>query len=317
MDRSGRMLITGICGQDGWYLAKRLLELGHSVVGTTHRAGVSSVDVDGAKVPVVQLALEDGEQIRELVRTERPVGIFNLAARASSAELFDAPLATAQINGMSVAYWLEAIRTESPRTRFCQASSSEIFAGAECSPQDETTAPRPLSAYGAAKAYAGHLVSAYRSTHSLFACTAILFSHESPRRPSHFLVPKVTRAAARIARGEVDHVTIGDLDAVRDWGYAADYVEAMRRMLAADEPADFVVATGEVHTVRQVCEIAFTHLGLDWQRHVDSDERFKRPVERVARVGNSERARRLLGWSPACSFRQLVTMLVDAERGRA
>jgi len=307
------MLITGVAGQDGWYLAKRLLALGHSVVGTTHRGGVASLDVAGTPVPVLQLDLRDGPQIRELVRLERPAAVFNLAARASSAQLFDEPIATAEINGMSIAHWLEAIRQDSPQTRFCQASSSEIFVGALSSPQDETTALRPQSAYGAAKAYADHLVNAYRSTHGLFACSAVLFSHESPRRPSHFLMRKVARAAAAIGRGRDERLKLGDLDATRDWGYAADYVEAMRRMLAADQPRDFVIATGEVHSVRQVCEVAFAHVGLDWRRHVESDEQLKRPTENVLRVGNASRAKAELGWTPSCTFEQLVTMLVDAD----
>ncbi|HXK19298.1 MAG TPA: GDP-mannose 4,6-dehydratase [Polyangiaceae bacterium] len=313
MNSSGRLLITGICGQDGWYLAKRLLELGHSVVGTTHRAATSSLDVAGTPVPVLPLDLRDGAQIRELVGVERPAAVFNLAARASSAQLFDEPIATAEINGMSVAHWLEAIREHSPATRFCQASSSEIFVGASTTPQDESTAPRPQSAYGAAKAYADHLVSAYRSTHGLFACSAVLYSHESPRRPSHFLMRKVARAAACIAHGSVERLKLGDLDASRDWGYAADYVEAMRLMLAASQPQDFVIATGEMHSVRQVCEVAFAHVGLDWRRHVEADEQLKRPPETVLRVGNAARARRELGWAPSCSFEQLVTMLVDAD----
>jgi GDPmannose 4,6-dehydratase len=215
---AGRVLVTGISGQDGWYLAKRLLELGHAVVGTTHRANVGSVDIQGTLVPVLPLNSLDLASIQAVLRAQRPAAVFNLAARASSAQLFDDPLGTAEVNGLSVARWLEAIRRESPTTRFCQASSSEIFAGAASFPQDETTAVRPLSAYGAAKAYADHLVAAYRSAHSIFACSAVLYSHESPRRPSHFLMPKVARAVARIARGLEERVVLGDLSAVRDWG---------------------------------------------------------------------------------------------------
>jgi len=313
-ERSGPALITGISGQDGWYLAKRLLELGHPVIGTTHRAGLTGVDVAGTHVAVTQLSAADTASLEDLLRQQRPTAVFNLAARASSAQLFDDPLATAEVNGLSVARWLEAIRRASPTTRFCQASSSEIFAGASSSPQDESTTLRPLSAYGAAKAYADHLVAAYRSAHGLFACSAVLFSHESPRRPSHFLMRKVACAAARIARGLDQRLVLGDLDATRDWGFAGDYVEAMRLMLAADEPRDFVIATGEAHTVRDVCEIAFAHVGLDWRRHVEVDESLKRPPEPVLRVGNASRARRELGWEPRVGFHQLVTSLVDADR---
>ena len=308
-----RALITGITGQDGWYLAKRLLELGHEVVGTTHRADATSVEIDGTRLPLIHLDLRDPARLAEVLRAQRPGAVYNLAARASSAQLFDDPLATAEVNGMAVARWLEAIRQESPTTRFCQASSSEIFAGVTSSPQDEATPRLPLSAYGAAKAYADHLVAAYRGTHALFACSAVLYSHESPRRPSHFLVRKVARAAARIQRGLEQNVLVGDLDAARDWGYAADYVEAMRRMLEADEPRDYVVATGEVHTVKEVCEVAFAHVGLDWRRHVTVDERFKRQAEAVVRVGDASRARKQLGWAPSCTFDQLIRLLVDAD----
>lgn len=313
-DRSGRALITGICGQDGWYLAKRLLELGHEVVGTTHRADVASLDVNGAVVPLLHLDDLNVEKVRTLLRVQRPAAVFNLAARASSAQLFDDPLATAQVNGMAVAIWLEAIRRESATTRFCQASSSEVFAGALETPQDETTAVRPLSAYGAAKAYADNLVAAYRSTHGLFCCSAVLYSHESPRRPSQFLMRKVAQAAARIAAGLERRVVLGDLGAMRDWGYAPDYVEAMRLMLAANQPRDYVIATGEAHSVREVCEIAFGHVGLDWRRHVEANEDLKRPTEPVLRVGNAARARAELGWAPSCTFERLVTSLVDADR---
>lgn len=313
-DRSGPALITGISGQDGWYLAKRLLELGQPVVGTTHRPGLTELEVAGSHVPVTQLTPVDTTSLEEFLRAQRPSAVFNLAARASSAQLFDDPLATAEVNGLSVARWLEAIRRVSPTTRFCQASSSEIFAGASTSPQDETTTLRPLSAYGAAKAYADHLVAAYRSAHRLFACSAVLFSHESPRRPSHFLMRKVACAAARIAHGLEQELVLGDLDATRDWGFAGDYVEAMRLMLEADEPGDYVIATGEAHTVRDVCEIAFAHVGLDWQRYVKVDESFKRPPETVPRVGNAARARRELGWKPRVGFEQLVVSLVDADR---
>lgn len=314
-DASGPILITGIGGQDGWYLAKRLLELGREVVGTTHRLDAPrSIDVQGTQVPVEPLNSLDLSSIRELLRRRRPAAVFNFAARASSAQLFDDPLATAEVNGMSVARWLDAIHRESPATRFCQASSSEIFAGAASSPQDETTAARPLSAYGAAKAYADHLVAAYRSTHSLFACSAVLYSHESPRRPAHFLMRKVAHAAARISLGLEQRVTLGDLSAQRDWGYAPDYVEAMRLMLVGDTPRDYVIASGQAHAVSEVCELAFAHVGLDWQKHVEASESLKRQQEPVVRVGNAARARAELGWAPSCSFELLVELLVDSDR---
>ena len=253
-------------------------------------------------------------QIEEVVRIGQFTEIYNLASRASSAQLFDDPLATADINGLAVGRFLEAIKSHSPSTRFLQASSSEVFAGSSTSPQDERTLRHTLSAYGAAKAFADHLVSAYRSTHGLFACSAVLFSHESPRRPPHFLVRKVARAAARIADGLQDTVTLGDLSAIRDWGFAGDYVEGMKLMLRAEKARDYVLSTGLPHTVRDVCEIAFQHVDLDWNDHVRIEEQSMRVADPVARVGNSSRARRELGWTPATSFDQLVKQMVDSDR---
>jgi GDPmannose 4,6-dehydratase len=213
-----------------------------------------------------------------------------------------------------VAAFLEAIRRRNPGIRFCQASSGEIFAGATVSPQDETTRLAPTNAYGAAKAFADHMVAAYRHTHGLFACSAVLYPHESPRRPAHFLVRKVARAAARIAAGLETSVSLGDLDAVRDWGYAPDYVDAMRRMLLAPEPGDYVIASGTGHTVRQVCEAAFRHVDLDWQAHVAVDHGLKRAPEQAPRIGNPARAQRVLGWQPTIDFSRLIALLVDLER---
>jgi GDPmannose 4,6-dehydratase len=310
-----KVLVTGIRGQDGWYLARQALAAGDTVVGTTHEPGLADVDVDGQPVPLVALDLADPARIDRVIAEVRPDAVFNFAARASSAQLFDDPLGTAAINGVAVAAFLEAIRRHDPRIRFCQASSSEIFAGATTSPQDETTARAPLNAYGAAKAFADHMIAAYRHTHGLFACAAVLYPHESPRRPPHFLVRKVARAAARIRAGAESSVTLGDLDAVRDWGWAPDYVDAMRRMVQAAAPEDLVLASGQGHTVRQVCEAAFGHVGLDWQRHVAVDAELKRAPERAPRIGNPARARRVLGWAPTVDFSRLIAMLVDLERG--
>jgi GDPmannose 4,6-dehydratase len=308
-------LITGINGQDGWYLARRLLELGSSVVGTSHRRdGLGSWEFAGHEVTVVELDLSNLAQIEHLIRKHRPRQIFNFAARASSAQLFDDPIATADVNGVAVARILEAIRLHSADTRFCQASSSEVFGHPETSPQDETTPKLPSNAYGAAKAFADHLVSAYRTTHGIFACSAILYPHESPRRPAHFLVRKVARAAVRIYAGLEETVTLGDLAATRDWGYAPDYVEAMRLMLKGPEPKDFVLATGESHSVADVCEAAFGHLGMDWRRHVLVDDQLKRVPEPAPRIGNATRARAELGWAPSIGFTQLITCLIDSDR---
>jgi GDPmannose 4,6-dehydratase len=302
-------LVTGVEGQDGWYLARRLVELGTTVIGTARRAAGA---IDG--VTVVALDLTNMEQIEEVIRTYRPNEIYNFAARASSAQLFDDPLATADVNGVAVARLLEAIRRHVPSARFCQASSSEIFVGAQTSPQDEATSRLPQSAYGAAKAYADHLVAAYRATFGMFACSAILYPHESPRRPPHFLMRKVARAAARIAARLDDTVVLGDLAAVRDWSYAPDCVEAMHKMLQVPEPSDYVIASAAAHTVGEVCEVAFAHVGLDWRKHVTVDEALVRALDPVPRVGDSTRARTKLGWTPTMGFPDLIKHLIEADR---
>jgi GDPmannose 4,6-dehydratase len=308
-------LITGIRGQDGWYLARRLLGLGYRVVGTTHDPGAAgAIAIDGRDAPVIALDLLDMAQVEDAVQRHAPDEIYNFAARASSAQLFDDPLATAEINGVAVGRLLEAIRRHRPAARFCQASSSEVFAGAAASPQDETTPRLPVNAYGAAKAFADHLVAAYRHSCGLFACSAILYPHESPRRPVHFLVRKVAHAAARIAAGLEHTIALGDLGAVRDWGYAADAVEAMRRMLQQPVPRDYVVATGQPHTVGEVCEAAFARVGLDWRRHVAVDDQLRRAPDGVLRVGDPLRARAELNWAPSLTFAELIGHIVDSDR---
>jgi GDPmannose 4,6-dehydratase len=308
-------IITGIHGQDGHYLAQRLCALGKPVVGTTHRADCAgTLRLQHAEIPVLWLPLSDAARITDLVAEHRPAAIFNFAARASSAQLFDDAVATADINGVAVARFLEAIRQHSPHTRFCQASSSEVFGASPLTtPQDERTARIPTNAYGAAKAFADHLVHAFRSTHGLFACSALLFPHESPRRDPHFLTRKVARAAVWIAAGRQDSVTLGDLAAQRDWGYAPDYVEAMRRMLEQPEPEDYVLASGQPHTVADVCAAAFARVGLDWREHVRVDDALKRAPERALRVGDASRARAQLGWQPTLDFEALIAVLVDHE----
>jgi len=309
-----RALITGIGGQDGWYLAQLLLDRGYAVVGTTHRQSASpALSVGNLNVELLYLDITDTDQVSEHIRSSRYDEVYNLAARASSAQLFDDPLATAEVNGVAVARILEAIRLHSPTTRFCQASSSEVFAGSTDSPQSELTLRTPLSAYGAAKAFADHLVAAYRSEYGLFACSAILFSHESPRRPKHFLVRKVTHAAAHAAVGQPDEVAVGDLDSVRDWGFAGDYVRGMWRILDSSTPEDFVLATGEGHTVRDVCDTAFSHVDLDWAEYVRIDSTLARRRDPVARIGNAQKARKLLGWKPDMQFEELIHRMVDAD----
>lgn len=302
-------------GQDGWYLAETLHKQGYEVVGTTHRPqAAGSMRIGDDEVPVVQLDITNTNDIEDMIRDRHFDEVYNLAARASSDELFDDALTSSDVNGVAVARFLEAIRRYSPTTRFCQASSSEVFAGSPGSPQDETTPRIPLNAYGATKAFGDHLVRAYRHAFGLFACSAVLYTHESPRRSPHFLMRKVSMAVAQIAAGLAESVPLRDLRSRRDWGFAPDYVEAMRRMLQAEEPRDYVIATGEAHTVQDVCETAFGHVGLDWQHHVSVTPDPGYPQEENLRIGDASRARADLGWAPTVGFIELVTLMVDADR---
>ena len=307
-------LITGVLGQDGSYLAELLAAKGYRVIGTSHR-GAQRTRLAGAarEIEVLGLDLADGEAIRALVKRYRPDHLYNLAARASSAELFDDVVATTRINGLAVVHMLEAIRTESARTRLCQASSSEVFARAARSPQDELTPLRPRNAYGAAKVLAQNMVEAYRERYGLFACTAVLFNHESPRRGLDYVTRKITSTAARIKAGLEDSLVLGNLDGRRDWSFAGDVVHAMWLMLEQPEPGDFVLASGETHSVNELCELAFGRLGLDYRKHVVVDPRQGREADAVELRGDSGKARLQLGWRPAIGFKELVYMMVDAD----
>ena len=306
-------LISGIGGQDGWYLARRLLDLGYAVTGSTHRPDATgTLPIAERNVPVLFLDLTNTGQIEDFMRAHQFDEMYNLAARSSSDQLFDDPLATADVNGVGVARLLEAIKKHSPETRFCQASSNEVFRGLPSSCVNESSPRLARNAYGAAKAFADHLIGAYRATYGLFACSAVLFSHESPRRPPHYLVRRVTNAAARIAGGRVDSITLGSLTSTRDWGYAPDYVEAMRLMLQADQPADYVIATGESHSVSDVCEVAFSHVGLDWRNHVASSDPGDATQE-AGLIGNASQARAELFWATTKTFSELVTAMVDFD----
>ncbi|MCA1326252.1 GDP-mannose 4,6-dehydratase [Herbaspirillum sp. alder98] len=305
-------LITGIAGQDGAYLAQLLSEQGYRVVGTSHRPVDDRSPVPAA-LKVLQLDLSDTRAVTDVVAALQPDEIYNLAARASSAQLFDEPLETAEINGLSAVRFLDAIRQHSPHTRFCQAASSEVFAGAHSSPQDETTALAPVNSYGAAKAYAVHMVRMYRKHYGLHASSAFLFNHESPRRGIHFVTRKITRTVALIATGQADHLELGDLDSRRDWGYAGDVVVALWKMLQQPAGDDYVIATGKSHSVRDFCRIAFAHVGLDYTQYVRSNPAFITRHEAVALVGNQDKARLQLGWQATIDFQQLVTMMVDAD----
>jgi GDPmannose 4,6-dehydratase len=307
-------LITGIGGQDGYYLAELLLAQGYKVIGTSHRevAG-TSIRIAGSEVPTVHLNLTRTDEIKALLETIRPDEIYNFASRSSSAQLFDDPLATSTINGLAVVAFLEVLRGTLPQARFCQASSSELFANSKQSPQDENTQMLPRNAYGAAKLFAHAMIGAYREQFGVFACSAILFNHESPRRGPEYVTRKVTLAAARIAESRADALQLGSLDSRRDWGFAGDYVRAMWLMLQQAVPEDFVIATGHTHSVGELCEVAFARVGLDYRDHVRVDQDKARRPETIELRGNPAKAMARLGWRPSVSFAELIGMMVDAD----
>jgi GDPmannose 4,6-dehydratase len=312
MNERETVLITGLLGQDGSYLAEILLAKGHHVMGTSHR-GRSSLKVGSTSIEVIGLDLADGEAIRAAIRQYRPDQIYNMAARASSAQLFDDVVATAEINGLAVVHMLEAIRTESAETRFCQASSSEVFAKSSVSPQNELTPLRPRNAYGAAKVFAQNMVEAYRDRYGIFACTAILFNHESPRRGLNYVTRKITAAAARIKAGLDRSLPLGNMEGRRDWSFAGDLARGMSLMLEQPDPGDYVLASGETHSVRDLCELAFGRLGLDYRDYVVADPAQERLPETVELRGDASKARARLGWQAAVGFKELVYMMVDAD----
>lgn len=309
-------LITGITGQDGRYLAELLLREGYRVVGVVRDASrIPQDDIREIRhrIEWVEADLLSPASIEKAIAGHHPDEIYNLAARASSRTLVADPVLTGELNGLTVARFLEAIRVIDPRIRFCQASSSEMYGRSKESPQSEDTPFRPRNPYGVAKLFGHHMVGAYREHYGIFACSGILFNHESPRRGEEFVTRKITRAAARISAGLSSTLELGDLDARRDWGYAADYARAMHLMLAAPRPDDYVLATGEAHSVREFCETAFSYLGLDYRQYVRIDPAFVRTPDAVQLVGDSSRARTVLEWRPSVSFEGLVKMMVDAD----
>jgi GDPmannose 4,6-dehydratase len=317
VERLATALITGITGQDGSYLAELLLEKGYRVVGLVHS------DTDSAtqslargldrKVELFAWDMLDLRKIAELLGNIRPDEFYNFAAYSSGAGMYDDVVGIGEVNGLAVARILEGIRSGSAKTRFLQASSSEIFANAQESPQSESTPVCPRSPYGAAKVYADLMVRIYRQRYGLFACSAILFNHESPRRGADFVTRKITHEAARIRLGMANELRLGNLSARRDWGFAGDYVRAMWLMLQQPHAEDFVISTGEVHSVREMCECAFAHLSLDYRAYVREDPKEFRLMEATQLVGDSSKAHRLLGWRPEIGFTELVTMMVDAD----
>lgn len=310
------VLITGAAGQDGSYLAELLAGRGARVIGAVRDLATARERLPAAatgRLELVSLDLDDHQAIADLIDRYRPAQVFNLAALSSGAGMFDDAVRIGEVNGLAVARMLNAVRAIDPAIRFCQASSSEIFGMAETSPQSETTPVNPRSPYGAAKVYADAMVRIYRQSYGMFACSAILFNHESPRRRLDSVARKITRGAASIKLGLSAELRLGSLDARRDWSFAGDLARGMAGMMALERPEDFVLATGESHSVRDWCEFAFQHVGLDYRDYVRKDSASFRPPERVPLVGDIAKARQLLGWEPEVRFRELVAMLVDAD----
>ena len=311
-----RALITGITGQDGSYLAEFLLSKGYHVIGMVRRSSTVSFERIAHfqdSVEFVSGDLLDEISMIEALRIHRPHEVYNLAAQSFVQTSFAQPVFTGETTALSVTRLLDAIRLVDPDIRFYQASSSEMFGKVLEVPQTETTPFYPRSPYGVAKVYAHWITVNYRESYGLHATSGILFNHESPRRGLEFVTRKISNHVARIKHGIADELRLGNLEAQRDWGFARDYVEAMWMMLQQDEPDDFVIATGETHSVREFCELAFGYVGLDWEQYVVQDQRFFRPAEVDLLVGNPTKANTKLGWKARTSFADLVRLMVDAD----
>jgi GDPmannose 4,6-dehydratase len=309
-------LITGITGQDGSYMAELLLSKGYRVIGLIR----SALSFEHPIIKSLQGRVEldilnafDHNSIFNIVSKYRPNEIYNFAAYSSGSDMYANPLLLTDLNGLFVVRILESIRLIDPNIRFCQASSREIFGEPSESPQSELTLKNPRSPYGAAKLYADNMINIYRRHHDIFACSAILFNHESPRRRINFVTRKITNQAAKIKFGIASKLTLGNLDAIRDWGYAGDYVEAMWIMLQKKQPEDYVLATGEQHSVRDFCEIAFNTLSLDYKKYVQEERSLFRDKEKTPLIGNAMKAHAELEWLPKIKFTDLVKMMVDAD----
>jgi GDPmannose 4,6-dehydratase len=315
-----RAFITGITGQDGSYLAEILLEKGYEVYGMIRRSSsfnTARLDHIFGDIELVFGDLTDGSVLNQLMRTIRPDEVYNLGAQSHVRVSFDIPEYTADADAMGTLRLLDAIREEGVQCRFYQASSSEMFGQAAEIPQRETTPFHPRSPYGVAKVFSYWITRNYREAYDMYAVNGILFNHESPRRGPTFVTRKITRAVGAILRGEQDDLKLGNLDARRDWGYARDYMEGAWMMLQAAEPDDYVLATGETHTVEEFLEEAFTYAGLDWHDYVKIDPRYFRPSEVDILIGDYSKAKEQLGWEPAVRFQELVRMMVDADRVRS
>ena len=312
-------LITGVTGQDGSYLAELLLGKGYEVTGVVRRTSHHSYErIDHLldHLRIVPADLLDQHSLTMVVQETRPDEIYNLAAQSYVPTSWSQPVLTGEYTALGVTRMLEAIRLVHPAARFYQASSSEMFGRVVESPQSETTPFYPRSPYGVAKVYGHWITVNYRESYGLYAVSGILFNHESPRRGIEFVTRKVTDAVARIKLGLATELRLGNLDARRDWGYAGDYVDAMWRMLQQDEPRDYVIGTGQTHSVQQLCETAFAHAGLDWRDYVVQDPKFMRPAEVDLLLADPARARADLGWTPSVGFAVLIGMMVDADLER-
>ena len=314
-----KALITGITGQDGSHLAEWLLSLDYRVYGLVRHSSSSHLprlEPLRDQVELIPGDLLDGGCLARVIDEVQPDEVYNLAAMSFVPASWQQPHHTAEVTGLGVLRVLEALRTHCPGAKFFQASSSEMFGKVRETPQRETTPFHPRSPYGVAKVFGHHLTVNYRESYGLFACSGILFNHESPRRGLEFVTRKVTDAVARIKRGRATELRLGNLDSQRDWGFAGDYVEAMWRMLQQPEPKDYVIGTGRTHSVRELVELAFSHAGLDWRKHVVLDPQFIRPAEVDLLLADPTCAERELGWRPTVDFAGLVRMMVDADLKR-
>ena len=314
-----KALITGVTGQDGSYLAELLLSKGYEVVGVVRRTSHHSYEriehlLD--RIEVVAADLLDQHSLTVVLQDTKPDEVYNLAAQSYVPTSWTQPVLTGEFTALGVTRILEAVRLVHPTARFYQASSSEMFGRVTETPQHETTSFYPRSPYGVAKVYGHWITVNYRESYNLFAVSGILFNHESPRRGIEFVTRKVTDAVARIKLGRARELRLGNLDARRDWGFAGDYVDAMWRMLQQPTPQDYVIGTGQAHSVRELVEAAFGHVGLNWQEHVVTDPKFMRPAEVDVLLADPSKARKDLGWTPKVRFRELVAMMVDADLER-
>ncbi len=311
-----RALITGLTGQDGSYLAELLLEKGYDVVGMVRRSStinferIAHIQDD---IEIVQGDLLDEQSLRTVMQNHQPAEVYNLAAQSFVQTSWHQAVLTGETTALGVTRILNAVREVNPEARFYQASSSEMFGKVVEVPQNEDTPFYPRSPYGVAKLYGHWITVNYRESYDMHATSGILFNHESPRRGLEFVTRKITYNVARIKQGLATELRLGDLDPQRDWGFAGDYVEAMWLMLQQDEPKDFVIATGETHSVQEFCELAFSRVDLDWREWVVQDEKFMRPAEVELLIGDPSQARQQLGWKPRTSFSELVAMMIDAD----